>query len=382
MTNSERPPSAVEVTETTQFVDQEGSPASGDAVADAGSGSVASLAMEPIVPESEQLKAAQRARLRRRLLGSSPLLMFGVLALMFLVFSLAHPATFPSIGNLRNMLLDTSILMVMAVGFTYVMIAAGFDLSQGSVLVFGQIVAAKVMLATGWQNGWAVLLGVIVAMIGGVLWGLFNGLVITKMHVPPLITTLGSLGAALGVAFLLTNGEDIRDVPNAAVKIATGKFLGTSWMVWTALVVVLIGGLVLHLTKFGRHTFIIGSNAEAARRAGINVDRHLVKLYVISAGLAGFAGMMSLVRYTATTVGGHGTDSLAVITGVALGGVSLFGGIGLMIGTVIGMFIPTVLNYGLISMQVSAFWQQVAIGLILIVAVYLDQLKRRRRDQP
>jgi ribose transport system permease protein len=127
---------------------------------------------------------------------------------------------------------------------------------------------------------------------------------------------------------------------------------------------------------------VIGSNAEAARRSGINVDRHLIKLYALSGSLAGFAGMMSLVRYTTTTVGGHGTDSLVVITGVALGGISLFGGIGLMIGSVIGMFIPTVLNNGLVSTDVSAFWQQIAIGLILIAAVYLDQLKRRRRNQP
>lgn len=335
----------------------------------------------PVEPESAVLKAAQRARLRRRLLSSSPLLMFGVLILMFLVFSLAHPATFPSVGNIRNILLDTSILMVMAVGFTFVMIAAGFDLSQGSVLVFAQIIGAKVMLATGGQGGWAIVLGVLVAILAGVVWGIFNGLVITKLRVPPLITTLGSLGAALGVGFLITNGEDIRDVPNAAIAITRNRFLGMPWLVWVALIVVILGALLLHLTRFGRHTFIIGSNAEAARRAGINVDRHLIKLYVIASALAGFAGMMSLVRYTATTVGGHGTDSLAVVTGVALGGVSLFGGIGLMIGTVIGMFIPTVLNYGLVSMSVSAFWQQVAIGLILIFAVYLNQLKRKRRNQ-
>ena len=149
-----------------------------------------------------------------------------------------------------------------------------------------------------------------------------------------------------------------------------------------AVVVVIVGGLILHLTRFGRHTYVIGSNAEAARRSGINVDRHLIKLYALSGSLAGFAGMMSLIRFTTTTVGGHGTDSLVVITGVALGGISLFGGIGLMVGTVIGMFIPTVLNNGLVSTNVSAFWQQIAIGLILIGAVYLDQLKRSRRNQP
>ncbi|MET3806369.1 ribose transport system permease protein [Nakamurella sp. UYEF19] len=332
--------------------------------------------------DAARIAAERKVRARRRLLSSSPLLMFGVLIVLFAFFTAMHPDTFPSFANVKNMLMDTAILMVMAVGVTYVMIAAGFDLSIGSVLVFGQVVAAKVMSGIGGQGAWTIVVGVVVSVLAGVVWGLFNGWVITKLRVPPLITTLGSLGAALGVAYLLTNGADVRDVPDAAYSIATGKLLGLSWIVWTAVVVVVIGGLVLHLTRFGRHTFVIGSNAEAARRSGINVDRHLIKLYCIAGGLSGFAGMMSLIRYTTTTVGGHGTDSLVVITGVALGGISLFGGIGLMIGSVIGMFIPTVLNNGLVSTNVSAFWQQVAIGLILIGAVYLDQLKRSRRDQP
>ena len=331
--------------------------------------------------DAAQIARERSLRTRRRLLSSSPLLMFGVLIVLFAFFSIAHPATFPSLPNIKNMLLDTAILMVMAVGVTYVMIAAGFDLSIGSVLVFGQVVAAKVMNAVGGQGAGTVLLGVVVSILAGMFWGLFNGLVITKLRVPPLITTLGSLGAALGFAYLLTNGADVRDVPDAVYTIATGKFLGLAWIIWMAVVVVIIGGLILHLTRFGRHTYVIGSNAEA-RRSGINVDRHLIKLYAISGSLAGFAGMMSLIRYTTTTVGGHGTDSLVVITGVALGGISLFGGIGLMIGSVIGMFIPTVLNNGLVSTNVSAFWQQIAIGLILIGAVYLDQLKRSRRNQP
>ncbi len=332
--------------------------------------------------DAARIARDRKLRARRRLMSSSPLLMFGVLVILFAFFTVAHPDTFPSFANVKNMLLDTAILMVMAVGVTYVMIAAGFDLSIGSVLVFGQVVAAKVMNGVGGQGAGTVLLGAVVSIVAGVFWGLFNGLVITKLRVPPLITTLGSLGAALGVAYLLTNGADVRDVPDAVYTIATGKFLGLAWIIWIAVVVVIIGGLVLHLTRFGRHTFVIGSNAEAARRSGINVDRHLIKLYCISGGLAGFAGMMSLIRFTTTTVGGHGTDSLIVITGVALGGISLFGGIGLMIGSVIGMFIPTILNNGLVSTNVSAFWQQITIGLILIAAVYLDQLKRSRRDQP
>ena len=180
----------------------------------------------------------------------------------------------------------------------------------------------------------------------------------------------------------MTNGNDVPTVPNSAmIDIQINYFLGMPWIVWIALVVVLIGGWFLRYTRFGRHTYVVGSNDEAARRAGINVDRHLVKLYAISGLLAGLAGMMSLVRFSTTTIGGHSQDALTVITGVILGGTSLYGGAGTVLGTVIGIFIPTMLQSGLVTTDVQPFWQNVAIGFILIAAVYLDQLKRRSRDK-
>jgi len=135
------------------------------------------------------------------------------------------------------------------------------------------------------------------------------------------------------------------------------------------------------LTRFGRHTYVIGSNPEAGRRAGINVDRHLLALYMMSGTLAGLAGWLSLTRFATTTIAGHASDALQVITGVVLGGTSLFGGIGTIVGTVIGMFIPAVLQNGFIVTNVEPFWQEVAIGFILIAAVYIDQLKRRSRER-
>lgn len=339
------------------------------------------IGTEEVEPESDELKAFQRARVRRKLLGSTPLLMFGVLVLIFIVFSVAQPDTFPTFANLRNMIDDTSPYLIMGIGFTYVMIAAGFDLSQGSVLVFGQVIAAKIMVGVGGQGGATVAVGFVAAILGGAVWGLFNGMVITKLRVPPLITTLGSLGASLGVADLLTQGQDNTPTPDALTTLSAALPLGLSWRVWVALALAVVAGLYLHLTRFGRRTFVIGSNEEAARRAGINVDRHVIKLYIISGSVAGLAGMMALINNTTTTVGGHATDSLIVVTGIALGGISLFGGSGLMVGTVIGMFIPTVLSNGLIQIKVQSFWQQVVIGFILILAVYLDQYKRQRRNR-
>jgi ribose transport system permease protein len=320
-------------------------------------------------------------RLVRRGINSSAAYMGIVLIVLFVVFSIMSPGTFPTTGNVRNLIVDTSIFLVMATGMTYVMVAAGFDLSIGSVLVFSGICAVKTMNWVGGQGYWTVLAGLVAALLGGVAWGLFNGFCVTKLRVPALITTLGTLGAALGIANLMTNGNDIPVAQSAMIDIQINYALGLPWIVWVALVVILVGGWFLRYTRFGRHTYVIGSNDEAARRAGINVDRHLVKLYAISGLLAGLAGMMSLVRFSTTTIGGHAQDALTVITGVILGGTSLYGGYGAVLGTVIGIFIPTVLQNGLVVEDVQPFWQNVAIGFILIGAVYLDQLKRRARNK-
>jgi len=317
----------------------------------------------------------------RRALNQSPVWMGGVLLVLVVVFSILEPEAFPTADNARNILTDAAVLMVMAVGMTFVMVAGGFDLSIGSVLVFSGVCGVKAMEALGTDNALTIVVGLIVSLIAGLAWGVFNGFCITKLRVPALITTLGSLGAALGIARLMTHGNDVRGVPLTLINFSTGTFLSLSYIVWIAAVVTVIGGLVLALTRFGRHTYIIGSNAEAARRAGINVDRHLLKLYALSGLLAGLAGMLSLTRFATTTISGHSSDALQVITGVVLGGTSLFGGIGSIIGTVVGMFIPSVLQNGFIVTDVEPFWQEVAIGFILIAAVYIDQLKRRSRER-
>jgi ribose transport system permease protein len=326
-------------------------------------------------------KLSPRSRALRRAMTSSAMLMSGVLLALIIVFSIARPSTFPTVYNVRNVLIDVSTLIVMATGMTFVMVAGGFDLSIGSVLVFSGVLSAKSMEWMGTDNTWTVIVGLLVALAGGFAWGLFNGLCITRLRVPALITTLGSLGAALGCAHLITGGADVRSVPLTLINVSIGTFLTLSWLIWIAAAVTLVGGLVLALTRFGRHTYVIGSNPEAGRRAGINVDRHLLTLYILSGTLAGLAGWLSLTRFATTTIAGHSTDALQVITGVVLGGTSLFGGIGTIVGTVVGIFIPAVLNNGFIVTNVQPFWQEVAIGLILIAAVYIDQLKRWRRER-
>jgi ribose transport system permease protein len=295
------------------------------------------------------------------------------------VFSVMEPSSFATVNNARNLVTNAAILLVIAVGMTFVIITAGIDLSVGSVLVFSGVVSAKAMNGMD-GNGWDVILvGLVVALACGLGWGVLNGLLITKARVPPLIVTLGTLGMALGLALIITDGVDVREVPPRLVtSIGVGRlFDQIPWLVMIAVAVAVIFGVMLHATRFGRHTYAIGSNDEAARRAGINVDRHLIGVYAISGLLSGLAGFMSLARFATTTIGGHSTDNLQAIAAVVLGGTSLFGGVGTVLGTVVGVFIPAVLQNGFVITGVETFWRDVAVGAVLIAAVYLDQLRRR-----
>jgi ribose transport system permease protein len=328
--------------------------------------------------EREAEETEQVSRWQRLATGSTTWIIL-ILAGMIVVFSLMEPSSFATVNNARNVATNAAILLVVAVGMTFVIITAGIDLSVGSVLVFSGVVSAKAMNGLD-GNGWDVILvGLVVALACGLGWGILNGVLITKARVPPLIVTLGTLGMALGLALIITDGVDIREVPPRLVtSIGVGRlFDQIPWLVVIAAAVAIVFGVLLWATRFGRHTYAIGSNAEAALRAGINVDRHLIAVYAIAGGLAGLAGFMSLARFATTTIGGHSTDNLQAIAAVVLGGTSLFGGVGTVLGTVVGVFIPAVLQNGFVITGVEAFWRDVAVGAVLIAAVYLDQLRRR-----
>jgi ribose transport system permease protein len=328
--------------------------------------------------EREEEQTEPTSRWQRLATGSTTWIIL-ILAGMIVVFSLMEPSSFATVNNARNVATNAAILLVIAVGMTFVIITAGIDLSVGSVLVFSGVVSAKAMNGMG-GDGWDVILvGLVVALGCGLGWGILNGILITKARVPPLIVTLGTLGMALGLALIITDGVDIREVPPKLVtSIGVGRvFDQIPWLVIIAAAVAIVFGVVLAATRFGRHTYAIGSNDEAARRAGINVDRHLIAVYGIAGGLAGLAGFMSLARFATTTIGGHATDNLSAIAAVVLGGTSLFGGVGTVLGTVVGVFIPAVLQNGFVIVGVEAFWRDVAVGAVLIAAVYLDQLRRR-----
>jgi ribose transport system permease protein len=323
--------------------------------------------------------ATQGAAQLRRLLRVQSFQIVLVLAAIFLVFTALAPDVFPGWGNVRQVIQNVSILAVLGIGMTFVIITSGIDLSIGSVLVFSGVVAAKAMQAMG-GDGWGVAtIGIVLSVVTGIAWGVLNGVLIAKAKVPPLIVTLGSLGAALGLAQVITGGVDIRIVPAVLTDtIGYGNVPGTTIPIISviALAFLLVFGVLLHKTRFGLHTYAVGSNEEAARRVGVKVDRQLITIYGLSGALAGVAGILSLAQYSTTAIAGQSNTNLNVIAAVVIGGTSLFGGIGTIFGTVVGLFIPAILQNGFVIVGVQPFWQQVAVGVVLVAAVLIDQRRR------
>lgn len=321
----------------------------------------------------------------RRLLGSNTMWIFLVLVAICTVFTILNPDAFATSFQARTVATNASMLLVVSVGMTFVIVTGGIDLSVGSVLVFSGVVAARAMGAgtPGGQDAGVgrIIFGILAGLAAGLMWGLINGAMVAFAKVPPLIATLGTLGAAYGLSQIATNGQDLRGIPDKfASTIGLGAVGGIPWLVIIGAVVTALGAFMLSQTKFGLYTTAIGSNIEAARRVGIGVKAHLVKVYALQGMLAGLAGVLSLAYFTTTTIAGHASLNLAAITAVVIGGTSLFGGRGSVLGSAIGVFIPSVLASGLIIVGVQAYWQNVALGFVLVAAVFADQYRRSRQE--
>jgi len=315
--------------------------------------------------------------LLKRLGSLQSVWILGVLVVIVVFFTITGGSKFLSASNFSLISQNIAVWAVIGVGMTFVIITSGIDLSVGSVLVFSSVVAAKVMEAMGGDGWGTALVGLVVALVVGMAWGTLNGFLVAKAKVPALIVTLGSLSVALGLAQVITGGVDIRSVPEALTDFNTYiKIVGIPALPFVALVTVIVGGIVLHKTKFGRYTYAIGSNELGARRVGIKVDRHLIMIYALSGLMAGFGAILSISQFGTTTIAGQSLTNLNVIAAVVIGGTSLFGGIGTIFGTVVGLFIPAILQNGFVIVGVQPFWQQVAVGVVLVAAVYIDQRRR------
>lgn len=324
--------------------------------------------------------ASAGSRLRdaaRRTLSGQTLWIFLIFIGLIVAFTVIDGTAFASVANARNILASVAILLVLSLGQMLVILTAGIDLSSGGVLVFSGVISVMVINGVGGAAGMTT--GVLVALAAGALWGVINGLMVAYARIPPIIATLGSFGMSMGLALVITGGIDLRGPLELVESLGIGDIGGAvPFLAVVAFVVAAIVAVLLSQTRFGRHTYAVGASMTAAERCGIKVKHHLVWVYALAGVLTGLAGFLALSRFGTTTISGHAEDSLKAITAVVLGGTSLFGGSGTVRGTVIGAFIPVILLNGFVITGVQVFWQQFAIGLVLVIAVFIDQLRHSR----
>ena len=304
-----------------------------------------------------------------------------VLALLVVFFSVTTPSgTFFSAFNLQTLLGDASEILILAAGALIVIVSGGIDLSSGSLMALAGAVGFLAMNASGnsSNSGLAIVLGVAAGIGAAAGWGFVNGLLIAYLRVPPFVVTLGSLGAALGVARLLLNGGAFASTAPAGLQtFGISKAAGVPNAFWVSAIVAIVIGLLLAYTRRGEHVYLTGSNEEGARRAGISVRRTKIIVYTLNGTLAGIAGMLDFAQFNSVDIStGHTRELISSIAAVIIGGASLLGGVGTMPATVIAVFIPVVLNNGLIISGAQPFWQDIIVGIILVLAVAFDQWRR------
>ena len=314
---------------------------------------------------------AASTSLRERFAGGAALRLESLIVLAVLCATMAAlSSAFLSVSNVLNILLSTSVFGVLAIGMTFVICSAGIDLSVGSILAFSGVVGA--ILTSDFDLPWWVGIGGCLA--AGALTGALNGFLITKGAIPPFIVTLGMLGVARGVALVLSNGISIYGLPPEVVWLGQGRPLGVPTPVIILLLTALVAHVLLTHTRFGVYAQVIGDNEAAARAMGVRVERQKVLLYTLSGLLSGVAGLLFAARINSGEPTAGLSYELTAITATILGGTNLFGGRGSVAGTLIGGLIMCVLQNGLNLLAVRPFYQQIAIGAVLILAVWLDRI--------
>ncbi len=319
---------------------------------------------------SERIPGALRERLSDAV---SQLAAAGALIVVFVILSIVSP-DFLTANNLFNIGVQAAVTAVIGVGMTLVIITAGIDLSVGSVAALAGIIGVSSMVSLGFPPSLAILVGVLT----GVATGLVNGLLVSVANLNPFIATLGMLSAARGLTFVSSEGQAVFATEESFRLFGQGVIASIPVPIITLVLVAVAGHIVLTRTRLGRYAYAIGSNREAARLSGIPVRRYIGLVYVISGALAGLGGMIAASRvFSGQPNYGTGLE-LDVIAAVVIGGASLFGGQGTIVGTLIGAFLIALIRNGSVLLDINLFYQQIIIGVVIWLAVYWDQFRRRR----
>jgi len=299
------------------------------------------------------------------------LLPFFTLLALFIILSIASP-NFLTSTNLSSVVRQTAVINIMALGMTVIIIAGGIDLSVGSILALAGLLGAMTMEKHG--IGW----GIVAGMLVGMLCGFANGLMITSLRISPFIVTLGTMGIYRGFALIISKGLPVHEIPPSFSYLGEGTLLGVPFVLWILLLCAVVTHIMLEHTRHGRYAFSIGSNPDAAFYAGVPVKFHTIVVYAGAGLLTGLSGMIEVSRLmTGQPTGGQGYE-LTAIAAVVIGGGSLRGGEGSVLGTLVGAFIMGLLANGSDLLGTNPYWQQVIIGAVIILAVAFDELRKRR----
>jgi ribose transport system permease protein len=312
--------------------------------------------------------------LGRRLLATRETTLAVLILIIILGMSQATPY-FLTMANFRAMAIGLTPTAIIAIGMTILLVSGGFDLSVGAVLALSSTAVALMM-----TGGLPIALSVLGALLIGAAIGLANGLIVTRLGVNPLVATLGTMSVARGAALVLTEGFSVSNLPLAFGYIGSTNWLGLPAVVWITLALVVLGDLALRHARYLRQVYYIGGNEKAARLSGIPVDSVRCAAFVLTALLAALAGVLLASRLMSGTPTAGTALELQVLAAAVIGGASLRGGEGTVLGAFLGVIFVALINNAMTMLAVSIYWQMVVTGCVLVAAVALDMLLRRRRQ--
>lgn len=329
----------------------------------------------PQVDEATAAGGAVKARLRK-VLGAREAGLAAVLVLLVLFLMWRSPY-FLTASNLTVVSRQIALTLIIAIGMTFVILAGQIDLSVGSVVALVSVLTGIFMV----NMNLPVVVAAILAVMAGAAVGLTNGTIFANTKIPSFVVTLGMLAVARGLALGITQGSTISGLPSGFLVLGQGSWFGVPIPVWIAVGVALIAHAVLTRTVFGRHVYFLGSNEEAAVLSGIRIRRVKIAIFVIASSLAAVEAVIETARLSVGQPSAGTGYELAAIGAVVIGGANLFGGEGSILGTVFGATLLALIQNGLILLGISAYWQQVFSGAIIILAVGLNMWRRQREGR-
>jgi len=301
------------------------------------------------------------------------LTLLGLVLVLWVGLTMATDS-FMTSPNISNLMRQTSLWAIIAVGQTFVVITAGIDLSVGAVVGLASTVVSLLLKA-----GYPIWAAVSLTMLIGPVVGSFHAFGILKMGLPPFIMTLATMTGLRGFGLLLTDGLTIAGLPDAFVDFSRDSFLGIPMLAWMVVIVAVPAYILLNHSRWGRYIFAVGSNSEAARLSGISIPKTIYLVYITSASCAAFAGILTASRISIGVATTGEAWELQSIAAAVIGGASLFGAVGSVPGPLLGSLLLTTISNGANLLNINPFWQRIITGMLIILIVWLDQMRRKKR---